>query len=382
LDIVHPKYLGSLFNMTLSREDSLRLNVLLANKPQAIRIDESSMTLFGLSEKGESRIALNPNCRDDLYLRKVRELLCGHVQGSPGGYPVYLKRWNRMGQTRDENLEQLLLLGEPEAVVAFSCAKGITDELARRAWWISQDPDNARRMLNNPQIVSGSMGSELARFLLDYLPFETEPMLVIESLRLILQPGLISEEEREGLWKRCQRKPTYYLGFLTALPDGLPAESVSGSLTETEKTALLPLVNKGNPFAEQLLRIHTPEGQVFIDTVLKVMEKPANQDVVTTLLDVIRDYLQSLRPGGDPDATLDTLQAEADTLCSEDFLACREIVVERETDLRSLFLLSGVGFGVLRPVLCNTDAIGSLMRKKLAPVFVPLKKLLLGLTNT
>ena len=56
--------------MDLSHEDALRLNVLLANKPLAIRIDESSMTLYGLSDKGEARISLNPNCRDDLYLRK------------------------------------------------------------------------------------------------------------------------------------------------------------------------------------------------------------------------------------------------------------------------------------------------------------------------
>lgn len=69
--------------MSLSSEDALRLNVLLANKPQAIRIDESSMTLFGLSDKGEAKIKLNPNCRDDFYLRKVCEVLSGHVQGSP-----------------------------------------------------------------------------------------------------------------------------------------------------------------------------------------------------------------------------------------------------------------------------------------------------------
>ncbi len=35
-----------------------------------------------------------------------------------------------MGQTRDENLEHLLLLGEPDAVVAITCASGLTDELA------------------------------------------------------------------------------------------------------------------------------------------------------------------------------------------------------------------------------------------------------------
>ncbi len=359
--------------MDLSSEDALRLNVLLANNPQAIRIDESSMTLYGLCEKGESRISLNPNCRDELYLRKVREVLSGHVQGSPGGYPVYLKRWSRMGQTRDENLEQLLLLGEPEAVVAFTCAKGITDELARRAWWISQDPDSARRMLNNPRIVNGSMGPELARFLVDYLPFETEPMVIVESLRLVLTPGLIAEQERLRLWQRCQRKPTYYLGFLTALPDELPVDSAPWPLHEDEMAVLRPLSEQGNPFAEQLLRIHSLPGQGFIVTVLKVMEKPANQDVVTALFDVLRDYLHSLRPEGDPDLSLEALQAQADELSSESFLSCRDVVAQRESELRTLYLLSGLGFGVVRPVLRNSDAIGSLMRKKLLPVFEPLK---------
>ncbi|MES9971108.1 MAG: sulfur reduction protein DsrS [Candidatus Thiodiazotropha sp.] len=365
--------------MELSYEDSLRLNVLLANKPQAIRIDESSMTLFGLTEQGESRITLNPNCRDDIYLRRVREVLSGHVQGSPGGYPIYLKRWNRMGQTRDENLEQLLLLGEPEAVVAFTCAKGITDELARRAWWISQDPDNARRMLNNPQIVAGGMGPELAGFLVEYLPFETEPMVIIESLRLVLQPGLISEEQKISLWKRCQRKPTYYLGFLAALPDDLPIQSAPVTISDAEVAGLGALSKQGNPFAAQLLRIHSPSGQGFISTVLKVMEKPANQDVVTTLLDVIRDYLQSLRPSGDPDLTLEALQAEADDLSSQAFQRCCEVAGQRESELRILYLLSGLGYGVVRPVFRNTDAIGSLMRKKLTPIFEPLQGLFKGL---
>ncbi|MET0069878.1 MAG: sulfur reduction protein DsrS [Candidatus Thiodiazotropha sp.] len=362
--------------MDLTSEDALRLNVLLANKPQAIRIDESSMTLYGLSAKGESKITLKPNCRDDLYLRRVREVLSGHVQGSPGGYPVYLKRWSRMGQTRDENLEQLLLLGEPEAVVAFTCARGITDELARRAWWISEDPDNARRMLNNPQVVNGSMGPVLARFLVDYLPFETEPMVIIESLRLVLQPGLIGAEERAGLWRRSQRRPTYCLGFLAASPDDLPLQSASSPLTDQESSALALLSEQGNPFARQLLRIHSAAGQAYIATLLQVMERPANQDVVTILLDVMRDYLQSLRPGGDPDLTLEALQRQADDLDSEPFLACREAAGGREAELRTLYLLSGLGYGVVRPVLRNTDAIGSLMRRKLEPVFEPLKRYL------
>jgi hypothetical protein len=359
--------------MDLSSEDALRLNVLLANQPQAIRIDESSMTLYGLSEKGEAKVSLNPNCRDDLYLRKVREVLSGHVLGSPGGYPIYLKRWSRMGQTRDENLEHLLLLGEPEAVVAVTCASGLSDELARRAWWTSQDPDNARRMLNISAIVEGKMGTELARFLIEYLPFETEPQLMIENLRLALQPGLISEDERADLWKRCQRKPSYYLGFLASRPDGLPLERPARVLTENERSALDLLLDSDNPFAREYLRIASQAGQAFLATVVKVMEKPANQDVVTLLLEVVRGYLTALRPEGDPDLTLEDLEQQAGSAELPALQACVKALPKREQELRSLYLLSGLGYGVVRPVFSKTDAIGSLMRKKLEPVFTPLR---------
>ena len=55
--------------MELSAEDALRINVLLAGQLEAVRIDESSMTLYALSDRGETRVKLNPNCRDEPYLR-------------------------------------------------------------------------------------------------------------------------------------------------------------------------------------------------------------------------------------------------------------------------------------------------------------------------
>jgi hypothetical protein len=359
--------------MDLSSEDALRLNVLLANKPQAIRIDEATMTLYALTEKGETTLSLNPNCREDLYLRIIRETLSGHVLGSPGGYPVYLKRWNRMGQARDESLEQLLLLGEPEAVVAITSAKGLTDKVAKRAWWTCQEPENARRMLQNPQVIQGDMGPELAHFLIEYLPFETEPMSIVESLKLVLQPGLISDKTRDALWKRGARKPVYYLGFLAGLPDQLPQFSTAREMTDEETLSLKNLAESGNPFAQQLLRVNSPQGQGFLVTALRVMEKPANQDVVTTLLDILRHYFASLRSEGDPDQTLEELQQQAQSLQNDHLIACCGIAAHREEEFRSLYLLSGLGYGVVRPVFSKSDAIGSLMRKKLAPVFNPLK---------
>ncbi len=366
--------------MELSSEDSLRLNVLLANKPQAIRIDESNMTLYGLSDRGEAKIPLNPTCRGDQYLRVLRELLSGNVLGSPGGYPVYLQRWTRMGQTRDESLEHLLLLGEPEAVVAVAGASGLTDELARRAWWISQDPDNARRMLRNPAIVEGRMGSELASFLIEYLPFETEPEIIVESLRLALQPGLIDETLKLKLWTRCNRKPTYYLGFLASIPDDLPDPVPERQLSDVNRDALQQLSQANNPYAGLLLKIYSATGQTFLKTVARIMEKPANQDVVAILLQVIRDYFSELRPEGDPDLTLEDLAAEAEALMSTqssdvNITACLSATVNLRDEIRAMRILSGLGYGVLRPVFRNTDAIGSLMRRKLEPVSGPLSGL-------
>jgi hypothetical protein len=112
---------------------------------------------------------------------------------------------------------------------------------------------------------------------------------------------------------------------------------------------------------------------------LKVMAKPANQDVVTLLLDVVRHYLSPLRPGGDPDLTLEALAQQAESAAPPELQACLDAVPAREAEQRTLYLLSGLGYGVVRPVFSKTDAIGSLMRKKLEPVFTPLRSRVVSL---
>jgi len=109
------------------------------------------------------------------------------------------------------------------------------------------------------------------------------------------------------------------------------------------------------------------------------MEKPANQDVVSLLLDVLRGYLSPLRPAGDPDLDLETLTTEVVVLDDPAFEACLALFPAREAALRSLYLLSGVGYGIVRPVFSRTDAIGSLMRSRLAPVFEVLRSHILSL---
>jgi hypothetical protein len=361
--------------MDLAAEDSLRINVLLANKPLAIRIHESSMTLFGLTGDGEEvQVKLNPDCRDEQYIRRVKEMLSGHVLGSPGGYPVYLQRWTRMGQMRDDNLDQLLLLGEPEAVVAVVCAPGITDELARRAWWAMEDAENARRMLMREAVSEGEMGPVLAEYLVDYLPFESEIEQMMITVSLVLKPGLISDALKQELWKRAKRKPAYYVGFLSACPDAIP-EQKQPSARYLELQERLAGIATENRIAALLLRVHSPAGQAFLETAVRVLKKPGTQEMVTATLDNLALYFSVMRPGERVDLPLEMLEQDAESSMAEPVQAITE-VLEQCPDcvgpIAVMYLLSGLGYGVLRPVLRDTTAIGSLMRRKIEPVITPL----------
>ena len=362
--------------MELSPQDALRLNVLLANQPQAIRINESTMTVFGLSAKGEAQIELNPTGREEQYLKRVKELLSGHVLGSPGGYPVYLQRWTRMGQMRDESLEQLLLLGEPEAVVAAASAQGLSDELARRAWWVMEDAGNARHMLEKPAVVEGEMGPRLADYLVEHLPFEAEPEQQIETVRLVLQPGLLNEEQVDTLWRKAQRKPAYYVGFLAARADELPERGAPHTMLEVEglRQALNGLEAADNALAGLLLKVWSERGQAFIKTVFKIFDKPNNQDVVTLTLDYMAGYFSAARPEGPIDATLDELLAEAPgwLLSAQDVRPLLALSGVDGAQLQALRVLSGLSYGVVRPAFGDSTAIGSLMRRKLQPVLTPM----------
>ncbi len=368
--------------MDLSAEDSLRLNVLLANALQAVRIDESSMTVHALSEQGEASVKLNPRGRDDQYLKKVRELLSSQVLGSPGGYPVFLRRWTRMGQARDNSLEQLLLLGEPEAIVAVVHAGGLTDEIARRAWWAMPVADNARRMLERACVVNGEMGPMLAEYLVEYLPFETEHRAMVETVRLVLQPGLISADMREKLWRSARRKSSYYVGFMHASPDTLPEPGRPRRDWEAVCASLAGLVEAGNPLAAQLCRCLGEPGQVFLQTAEAVLNKPADQDVVVEFLRAMQAYFSGVCPHRDASAEMQTIVADAAALLDVPAVcattsavqAILEVLPGYRDDLRAMLALSWVGESLVNPIFARTDAIGSVMRNKIEPVTTPIRQ--------
>lgn len=363
--------------MNLSPEDSLRLNVLLKQELQAVRIDESKMAVFALTSKGEASVSLNPNCRDEKYLKQVRELFSTHVLGSPGGYPVYIKRWTRMGQDRENSsLHGLLQLGEPEAVMAVVHTPSLTPELASLAWWVMPEAENARCMLGSSQVANSDIGRELAAFLIDYLPFETEAEALLNSVRLVLQPGLVSDEVRQDLWQRASRKGTIYVSFLQALPDDLPGITGPHAAYEKLMSAVSPLLEKDNAVAKQLCRAMSPAGQAFLKTAVNAMEKLADEAAAVALFDAIGSYFAATLPKGDPDAidagrTSEKAVAFAQNYVSEsdryhpELAEVQQLLTEHGEKLTAMVALSFASEALLDSFFSHSDAVGPLMRRKM-----------------
>ncbi len=360
--------------MELSAEDNLRLNVLLHQNLQAVRIDESKMIVYALTDKGEAKVPLNPNCKDDKYIKNVKALFSTHVMGSPGGYPVYLKRWTRMGQARDESLSQLLLLGETEAVVAAVHAPGLTDELAARAWWAMPNSQNARKMLEKQAVVEGETGKVLAEFLLEFLPFEEDQIDMIESVRLVLQPGLIDEEDKQKLWAKAKSKRSLYVGFLHSAPDDLPLDAAPNPVLDSVASDLQQMSEQGNACAAQLLRVLSEKGQAFVATAELALKKPMDQHVVESLLNAIAAYFTSVKPEQFAVGDMEAICEQCADYCATQCHGAAE-VIEKLPQLKpyveAMVILSCLSVELVNPIFARTDAIGTVMRKKIKPITDP-----------
>ena len=363
----------------LSSEDQLRLNVLmLANQVHAVRIDESAMTLYALTDKGEARVSLHANCRADQYLHRVKEFLGGHALGSPGGYPVYLQRWTRMGQTSDKHLDALLLLGEPEAVVAVAHAPGLTDELARRAWWCQPTMEMARWMLEKDAVIEGRMGKVLADFLIEHLPFEENPDARMHTIRLVLFGKLTDAATTAKLWRQARGVPYYYIGFLEFMPENLPEEQPARADLPGAQAALAPLADAGNPYAQRLLALLSANGQTWLKAVTEVLARPSTSLVAYALLDAISRYFH---PMGYP--------VQATTL--EEVFPLSEAIAKGEIErpeglkllcesapgylrsIQAMLSLSALSSGLADPWLLRNTAVGALMRRKIEPMVKPIQ---------
>jgi hypothetical protein len=280
-----------------------------------------------------------------------------------------------MGQIDSEQLDRLLRIGEPEAVMAVVCAPGLNDDVARKAWWCAPYSENARRMLENPRVVAGNMGRVLAEHLIEHLPFETEHRDMLETVRLVLQPGLISAEQRKKLWDRGKSKSTYRVGFLASDPDQLEEPLAPRADLADYRDRLAALAAEGNPYASLLLRVLDSPGQTFLKVAAESLRRPADQDVISALFNAIGHYFAALRH--EPGQLRDVAEIEA---VVERLMAQPEAALQRllETlpqlgpELRAMLFLAHFDEAVVLPIFAVSDAIGSVMRKRIEPVTTPL----------
>ena len=329
----------------LVAEDALRLAVLLAGEVHAVRIDDGALTLYALTPRGEARVALHPDTRAERYLMRVRETLAGHAMGSPGGYPVHLRRWTRSGHASPKNLEALLRLGEPEAVTAVSLSAQLTDELARRVWWAQPEDETARSMLGHDAVRRGSMGPVLAQHLMEHLPFEGNPDAAIASVAAIAAAGLLDAAARERLWRAAQNRPHYLIGWLEHEPHTLPPAAPRPLPPELAAAAAA-----GHPVAALLARCASAEGQAFLRALALVLDRLPTHDATFRALDVTAAWFAAVRaapelPGAGP------------------VVAC---------SVAAVATLAAPDRAAAEAILGRTTAVGPLMRRHLAPVLQPL----------
>ncbi|MEE9447257.1 MAG: hypothetical protein V3V09_04810 [Arenicellales bacterium] len=362
--------------MPLSNEDNLRLNVLTAQPVKAIRINESSMVLTALTDKGEARIDLNPNTQHEKYLREVREFLSEKYLGMPGGYPRHLERWTRMGNTQ-HSADKMLLLGETEAIVALAYAHNLSAELAEYAWWAHQSPEIARNLLNSPKVADSELAIELANFLLEFLPFEERPLDVVEGVKLCLYKDLISDEAKASLWERAKRKNPYLVGFMLAGPQAIPLDEAAHLNYASLKASLSEEIKNDNDYALYYLHFLSEEGRKWLKLLKLTLKKPTEPNVVIALFICIDHYIalpferrgvrdiqdaielaQILCHGNDQPAALAKVIKCLDQTQIEQF--------------KAMLVLAQLGENTLNTVFGGRDATGTVMRKNLTPVFTPI----------
>ncbi len=370
--------------MELSSEDALRLNILLANDLQAVRIDESKMIVYGLLADGEAKVELHPTVRDTQYIRGVKELFSGHVMGSPGGYPIYLRRWTRMGQMRDDNLEKLLMLGESEAVVAVVGASGLTPELARRAWWCLPDSSNARGMLEKPAILATDIGKELVDYLFEHLAFEQEPKLLVETIAIILKSGRLDPSQVEKLWQMAKKKNAYQVGFLLAQLDELPEKVSARADFEHYQQQFATEIAQGNQLLLCYLKILSEDGQSFIKLAQQALKKPVDQEVVLLLLEAIaKFFIPANFELLTQETELETIvQAEPKFADGQQYQCLLSHYPELQSQIHAMWVLSHLGDMIVKSTFAKTDAIGTVMRRRLQAITQRIEQQFLELKQT
>jgi hypothetical protein len=164
------------------------------------------------------------------------------------------------------------------------------------------------------------------------------------------------------------------------VPDELPDQVEANPLWQDCLASTGTLVEQGNPFAMQLLRLLSPAGQAFLATVDAVLKKPSNQDVMVELLHALEKHAGGLLLDEYKNSDIEAIVHEVDMLTGAEAVDAIPGELQALLDawpggrhcIRAMLILALLGEKVLNPIFSRTDAIGTVMRKKLKPVTEPI----------
>ncbi len=179
-------------------------------------------------------------------------------------------------------------------------------------------------------------------------------------------------------------KGAYFVGFLQAMPDDLPGDAAANINYENFKEKLLPLVEQDNQPAALLLRVMSAAGQNYLNAIDASLKRPSDQNVVVALFMTIENYFKDICPGFENHRDIDLIKAEAQnkcTQCDEQLAGVKSCVPEADLYLNAMMVLSGYCEELTFPVFGQTDAVGSVMRKRIRHLTDPIKEQIKILRN-
>jgi len=293
--------------LELSNEDSLRLNVLVMNV-EAVRIDERSMAVYGLSARGEAR------CNS---IRRTVRSYCARCASSCLRTHSDRRAAIRCTLTAGRawpgarpNLAKLLMLGENRGHRGRACVRRAHGGDCALRVWVDPSSENARRMLARECVVQSDMAG------IGRLPHRT-PAVRKRTARHHRYGATraASRADRAG----CTSAPVgegaaqsvYRIGFLEAEPDSLPQPLPARADLETLRPALTKFAASNNPLALLLLRTLDSPGQTFAATCEQVLHKLSSQEAVVAVLNALSRYFLSVRSSDQPTQDIALILEEA-----------------------------------------------------------------------
>jgi hypothetical protein len=202
-------------------------------------------------------------------------------------------------------------------------------------------------------------------------------MLVIATIRLILQPRLIDPEARDRIFRLGTHRNVYHIGFLEALPDELPDRLSARADHADYRARLAALAAEGNAPAALLAKLLDSPGQTFLTVSETQLQHPVDKYTVAKLMDIVGNYFRPALGAQKPAREIGAAIAATEKLMNAtdgEPTALLQAVPELREEIAAMLTLAHTGEALVTPIIAASTASGTLLRRKLEPVLEPLLK--------